>query len=123
MRRCVLTIATLLAGFVAAPRGQVPDSGTIAGHVTLTAPQRIAGWAGAAIGTRARHRIVGALAIALPGVTTENQEPVVSQERPEPVLVRLNAGGSSRSVNRSARCSSSSTSPATASATPRDKSN
>jgi len=37
MRRCVLTIATLLAGFVAAPRGQVPDSGSIAGHVTLTA--------------------------------------------------------------------------------------
>ena|SRR5262252_6124156 len=37
MRRGVLTIATLLAGFVAAPSGQVPDSGTIAGHVTLTA--------------------------------------------------------------------------------------
>ncbi|HET6958152.1 MAG TPA: hypothetical protein VFI56_16265 [Vicinamibacterales bacterium] len=37
MRRCVLTIATLLAGFVAAPRGQVSDSGAIAGRVTLTA--------------------------------------------------------------------------------------
>jgi len=39
-------------------------------------------------GTEFDAEIVGALAIALPGVTTENQEPVVSQERREPVLVR-----------------------------------
>jgi plastocyanin len=36
MRRCVLSIASLLAAFVAAPSGQVPDTGTITGHVKLT---------------------------------------------------------------------------------------
>jgi plastocyanin len=36
MRRCVLSIASLLAVFVAAPGGQVPDTGSIAGHVKLT---------------------------------------------------------------------------------------
>ena len=40
-------------------------------------------------GTEFDAEIVGALAIALPGVTTEHQEPpIVSQERPEPVLAR-----------------------------------
>ena len=36
MRRCVLSIASLLAVFAAALGGQVPDSGSIAGHVRLT---------------------------------------------------------------------------------------
>src|SRR5580765_352843 len=36
MRRCALSIASLLAAFVAAPAGQAPDTGSIAGHVTLT---------------------------------------------------------------------------------------
>ena len=37
MRRCVLSIASLLLAFVAVPRGQIPDTGSIAGHVKLTA--------------------------------------------------------------------------------------
>jgi plastocyanin len=36
MRRCVPSIASLLAVFVAALGGQVPDTGSIAGHVKLT---------------------------------------------------------------------------------------
>jgi len=36
MRRRVLFIASLLAVFAAAPGGQVPDTGSIAGHVRLT---------------------------------------------------------------------------------------
>jgi plastocyanin len=36
MRRCVLSIASLIAVFAAAPSGQVPDAGSIAGHVRLT---------------------------------------------------------------------------------------
>jgi plastocyanin len=36
MRRCVLSIASLLAVFAAAPGGQVPNTGSIAGHVRLT---------------------------------------------------------------------------------------
>src|SRR3981189_461899 len=36
MRRCVLSIASLLAVLVAALGGQVPDTGSIAGHVKLT---------------------------------------------------------------------------------------
>jgi plastocyanin len=36
MRRCALSIASLLAAFVAAPAGQAPETGSIAGHVTLT---------------------------------------------------------------------------------------
>jgi plastocyanin len=36
MRRCVLSIAWLIAVFAAAPGGQVPDTGSIAGHVRLT---------------------------------------------------------------------------------------
>ena len=36
MRRCVLSIASLLAVFIASPRGQAPDTGAIAGHVKLT---------------------------------------------------------------------------------------
>jgi plastocyanin len=36
MRRCVLSVASLLAVFAAALGGQVPDTGSIAGHVRLT---------------------------------------------------------------------------------------
>lgn len=36
MRRCALSIASLLAAFVAAPAGQAPETGSIAGRVTLT---------------------------------------------------------------------------------------
>ncbi len=37
MRRCVLSIASLLAGLSSPrPRGQAPDTGSIAGHVKLT---------------------------------------------------------------------------------------
>jgi plastocyanin len=36
MRRYVLSIASLLAFLAAAPRGQAPDTGAIAGHVKLT---------------------------------------------------------------------------------------
>ena len=36
MRRYVISIASLVAVFIAAPRGQAPETGIIAGHVKLT---------------------------------------------------------------------------------------